>query len=152
MNIFSPYTSSFEEEIKIKLIDERAKTPKKTNTNDAGFDLFSIEKVSIGSGKRAIVKTGITMTIPDGYVGLIWPRSGLAVKNGIDTLAGVIDSGYRGEICVVLQNHGDSTYELNPGDRIAQMIFQTIGCVYFNEVDSLEDSDRGEGGFGSSGA
>jgi len=89
--------------------------------------------------------------IPSGYVGLIWPRSGLAVKKGIDTLAGVVDSGYRGEVCVVLQNHGDEPVVIEIGDRIAQLLVQAIGCVSIGEVTSMDESDRGTGGFGSTG-
>jgi len=135
----------------VKLYDE-SKTPKRSNDTDAGYDLYSIENKTIKPKSRVIIKTGISMAIPNGLVGLIWPRSGLAVKYGIDTLAGVIDSGYRGEICVVLQNHGDKTYEVKSGDRIAQILFQSVECVYFNQVSNLEESQRGSGGFGSSGA
>lgn len=133
-------------------MSEKAQEPKRSNDTDAGYDLYSIEDKTIKPKSRAMIKTGISMAIPSGFVGLIWPRSGLAVKHGIDTLAGVIDSGYRGEICVVLQNHGDKSYEVKSGDRVAQMLFQSVECVYFNEVDDLQESQRGNGGFGSSGA
>ena len=138
--------------IDVVRLNTLAVVPNRSNPTDAGYDLYSIEYKSIQPGQRELVKTGISMSIPSDYVGLIWPRSGLAVKHGIDTMAGVIDSGYRGEICVVLQNHGSNTYVVNAGDRIAQMLFQRVECVYFNETDLLEDSDRGASGFGSSGA
>jgi dUTP pyrophosphatase len=98
-----------------------------------------------------MIKTGISMAIPDGYVGLIWPRSGLAVKHGLDTMAGVVDSGYRGEVCVVLQNHGYEPYNVKAGDRIAQILFQSILSVQMIETEELNNSDRGQSGFGSSG-
>lgn len=95
--------------------------------------------------------TGVRMEIPDGCVGLIWPRSGLAAKHGIDTLAGVVDASYRGEIKVSIINHGHEDLEIKPGDRIAQLIIQR--CELWNcvEVDELSDSERGEKGLGSSG-
>ena len=91
------------------------------------------------------------MSIPDGYVGLIWPRSGLAVKRGIDVFAGVIDAGYRGEIKICLYNSSGTTVEINSGDRVAQIIFHKLPETNMLEVDDLEDSERGVGGFGSSG-
>lgn len=136
----------------VRLLDSSV-LPSKSNPSDAGYDLYSVEDKKIIPGNRKLVKTGISIAIPNGYVGLIWPRSGLAVKHGIDTMAGVIDSGYRGEIGVVLQNHGDKEYLIKSGDRIAQILFQKIECVYsWEEVESLQDSERGTGGFGSSGA
>lgn len=138
--------------INVVRLNGSAVVPSRSNPTDAGYDLYSIEPKVIKPGKRQLVKTGISMSIPVNYVGLIWPRSGLAVKHGIDTMAGVIDSGYRGEICVVLQNHGEDDYVVNTGDRVAQILFQKVECVYFDEVNSLEDSDRGASGFGSSGA
>ncbi len=95
--------------------------------------------------------TNIAISIPEGYVGLIWPRSGLAAKNGIDVFAGVIDSGYRGEIKVCLYNSSQINFEINKGDRIAQIIFHKLPQTEMLEVDSLDDSIRGDSGFGSSG-
>ena len=100
---------------------------------------------------RSIIKTGISMAIPANSVGLIWPRSGLAAKQGVDVLAGVIDSGYRGEICVVLQNHGEKNVNIKSGDRIAQILFQKIESFQLQESETLDESSRGDSGFGSTG-
>jgi dUTP pyrophosphatase len=93
----------------------------------------------------------VSFEIPEGYVGLVWPRSGLSVKRGIDVLAGVIDSGYRGEVRVCLYNTSHDWLEVKEGDRIAQILFQEVPQFQLQEVDILQNSDRGEGGFGSSG-
>jgi len=114
--------------------------------------LYSIENTEILPLSRKLVRTGLSLAIPDGIYGRIAPRSGLAFKNGIDVLAGVIDPGYRGEIGVVLYNTDqNSTFTITCGDRIAQIIFETFHCLNFQKVDSLEDTLRSEGGFGSSG-
>lgn len=97
------------------------------------------------------VPTGIHVEIPPDYVGLIWPRSGLAVRHGIDTLAGVIDSDYRGEVRVVLVNHGTEAFRIAPGDRIAQLLIQRIERGTFVRGGDLAPTGRGEGGFGSTG-
>lgn len=136
----------------VKKLDDKAILPKRANQTDAGYDLYSIEECDIHPSERKMIHTGISMAIPNNYVGLIWPRSGLAVKHGIDVLAGVVDSGYRGEVCVVLQNHGDKVYKVREGDRIAQILFQQIEYFKIEESDSLEDADRGGSGFGSTGA
>ena len=138
--------------IKIKLLNDAAKIPTKAHKSDAGWDLYaSCASQPVYPHKRRLVSTDISIAIPDGYCGLIWPRSGLSVKKGIDVLAGVIDSGYRGEIKVCLLNTSDQMVHIHPGDRIAQLIIQKVEDVEFLEVDNLDDTDRGEGGFGSSG-
>lgn len=134
-----------------KKLDSKAVAPSKANNTDAGYDLYALEDCIISPHHRSMIKTGISMAIPNGYVGLIWPRSGLAVKHGIDTMAGVVDSGYRGEVCVVLQNHGYEPYNVKAGDRIAQILFQSILSVPMIETEELNNSDRGQSGFGSSG-
>jgi len=136
-----PYTKSHPE----------AKEPCQANGSDAGYDLFSVEEVTLEPFERLIVKTGIKLALPNGYYGRVAPRSGLAIKKGIDVLAGVIDSGYRGEVGVVLINLSSDKQILNKGDKIAQLIIEKCYCVAFSEVSDLEDSGRGEGGFGSSG-
>ena len=118
---------------------------------DAGADLKASEDTVIPSKGRCLVSTGISMAIPIGYVGLIWPRSGLAVKHGIDSGAGVIDSGYRGEIRVLLFNHSESDFEVVKGDRIAQILIQKIESPQFVQVETLDETERGSGGFGSTG-
>jgi len=154
-NIFSHgvtvVPTSTNTELKVLRLIKTAQMPRKSNPDDAGYDLCSVQDLVIDPGKRAMVKTGLVLGTPSGYVGLIWPRSGLAVKKGIDTLAGVVDSGYRGEVCVVLQNHGDEPVVIEIGDRIAQLLVQAIGCVSIGEVTSMDESDRGTGGFGSTG-
>lgn len=137
--------------IKIKKLTKNAIVPTKANKSDAGCDLYANRHYQIPSLEWVAVKTGIAIAIPDGYVGLIWPRSGLALKHGIDVFAGVIDSGYRGEIAAILFNAGDECVEIIEGERIAQILFQKIENFDFIEVEKLEDSERGKGGFGSSG-
>ena len=125
--------------------------PTRAYEYDAGWDLYCVEKLYIIPSRRRVVPTNIAISIPEGYVGLIWPRSGLAAKNGIDVFAGVIDSGYRGEIKVCLYNSSQINFEINKGDRIAQIIFHKLPQTEMLEVDSLDDSIRGDSGFGSSG-
>jgi dUTP pyrophosphatase len=117
----------------------------------AGADLRASETTEIAAGARAAVATGHKVQIPPGHVGLVWPRSGLAVRHGIDTLAGVIDSDYRGEVKVVLVNHGDEPFAIAPGDRIAQLLIQRVERVTFTTVTDLDETTRGAGGFGSTG-
>ena len=138
--------------IKVKKLSDKARLPTKANSSDAGFDLYSSEDIEIPSGERAIVSTNISLAIHDGWVGLIWPRSGMAVKQGVDVFAGVIDAGYRGEIMVCLYNSGEDTVEIKHGDRIAQLLIQKIGNFTLAWThEDLEQTDRGDGGFGSSG-
>lgn len=138
--------------IKIKLLHEKAQLPLTSKLN-AGADLYSVEEGTIGPGERKVVRTGISVSIPEGYYGRVAPRSGLAVKNGINVLAGVIDPGYRGEIMVVLHNtskEGEEDYQFQIGDRIAQLIIQPYLAVEYEEGE-LDETDRGQSGFGSSG-
>jgi len=115
--------------ININLINVNAKVPTRGSDESAGLDLYTIESVTILSGHRALLKTGITMSMPKGYVGLIWPRSKLAAKMGVDVLAGVVDSDYIGEIHISLLNTGLDPVEIKAGDKCAQMIIQKH---YFN--------------------
>jgi dUTP pyrophosphatase len=117
----------------------------------AGADLCASEAVVLEPGARAAVPTALRVAIPPGHVGLVWPRSGLAVRHGIDTLAGVIDSDYRGEVRVVLVNHGEEPFPIGAGDRIAQLLVQRVERASFAAAEALEDTARGEGGFGSTG-
>ena len=130
--------------------------PERAHLGDAGYDLRSVEEVGLGPGSRALVRTGISVAIPDGYTGLVLPRSGLAVRHGISLVntPGLIDSGYRGEIQVPLINHDrQETFLIEEGTRIAQLVLVRAAAALFTEVDFLESSTdgRGEGGFGSSG-
>jgi dUTP pyrophosphatase len=116
----------------------------------AGADLCASAAVRLEPGARAAVPTGLHLEIPPGHVGLVWPRSGLALKHGIDTLAGVIDSDYRGEVRVVLVNHGTEVVEIHAGDRVAQLLVQRVEHVEF-VAGELGESARGGAGFGSTG-
>lgn len=137
--------------VKIIKISEDAIIPKYATSQDAGCDIYSIENVLIKSKEFKSIKTGIKIEIPNGYYGRIAPKSGLALKNGIDTLAGVVDSGYRGEINVVLINNSDNDFKIEKGSKIAQIIFEKIDQAIFEEVKELNESDRGGNGFGSTG-
>lgn len=117
----------------------------------AGADLCASETVLISPGEHAAVPTGLQLEIPTGHVGLIWPRSGLALSHGVDTLAGVIDSDYRGELRVVLINHGDEPVVIQHGQRVAQLLIQPVERAEYVRSESLTGSSRGEGGFGSTG-
>lgn len=117
----------------------------------AGADLRASEALVIPPGGRAAVPTALRLQIPPGHAGLVWPRSGLAVRHGIDTLGGVIDSDYRGEVRVVLVNHGQEPFAIAAGDRVAQLLVQRVERVRFVPATIVEDTDRGQGGFGSTG-
>ena len=138
-------------EIKVKKISTSAITPTKANEFDAGWDLYASEDAIIDPSKTELISTDISFAIPDGYVGLIWDRSGMAAKRGLHRFAGVIDSGYRGEVKVCLWNSADKYCIIHAGERIAQIIFQEVPQFSLKEVASLDDTERGEGGFGSSG-
>ena len=138
--------------IKIKKINPDGKVPTRAKSSDAGYDLYSTVDMPITPTARQLVPTGIAIEIPEGYYGRIAPRSGLAVRAGIDILAGVVDSGYRNEIKVLMINLGEGLVSVNKGDRIAQLIIEKCYDVEWEEVNELSDSDRGEGGFGSSGS
>lgn len=126
--------------------------PKRNHDSDAGIDLYSVESVVIPPLGRATIKTGIAIEIPVGYYGRIAPRSGLAVKHGIDVLAGVVDSSYRGEVCVVLHNTDPyESYCVEEQERIAQLIIEKHYNFTFKETKFLSDTKRSVSGFGSSG-
>ena len=137
--------------VSYKLLTESAQMPFKAHRTDAGFDLFADEDAWVFAKQRQTIKTGISFDMPENMAGLIWPRSGLSVKKGIDVLAGVVDSGYRGEIMVCLYNTSDEGVQITHGDRIAQIIFQEVPEVGITVSDSLGSSQRGSDGFGSTG-
>jgi dUTP diphosphatase len=126
-------------------------SPDYASAGAAGADLRAHAAVEIPPGGRAAVPTGVLLEIPPGHVGLVWPRSGLAVRHGIDTLAGVIDSDYRGEVKVVLINHGTEAFRIARGDRIAQILIQKVERAEFRAAE-LRGTERGSGGFGSTGS
>ncbi len=138
--------------IDIKLLDPRAILPKRSKPDDAGADLSSLDEVTLAPGARAVIKTGISMAIPPGYYGRVAPRSGLSIKHGLTTLAGVVDCGYTGDVSVVLVNLGQESITLPAGSRVAQIIIETCAPATWNVVDQLPDSARGADGWGSSGA
>jgi dUTP pyrophosphatase len=135
----------------IKLLDEKAKVPNYAHKGDAGFDLFSISKVVVKKHGRAEIKTGIAMKIPKGHVGLIWDKSGVAIKFGIKTMGGVVDSGYRGEIIVGVYNASDQDYIFEEGHKVAQMLIQSVENPQIKIVKELDSTSRGTKGFGSTG-
>ncbi len=126
--------------------------PRYASPGAAGADLCAAESAIVGPGERAAIGTGLEIELPPGAVGLVWPRSGLAVRHGVDTLAGVVDSDYRGEVKVVLINHGREPFHVAAGDRIAQLLVQRVEQVDFAVVGDLTSTVRGAGGFGSTGA
>lgn len=137
--------------IKFHKVTTDAKIPKRGSDGAAGFDLYSNSTHELRPKDRVVVNTGITLEIPPNAAGIIKPRSGIAVKYGIDVGAGVIDSDYRGEIKVLLINHGDEVFRIKAGDRIAQILFIQV-IVDAVEADSyLSETDRGQSGFGSTG-
>jgi dUTP pyrophosphatase len=125
--------------------------PEYSSLGAAGADLYANEALTLAPGERSAVATGLRIEIPPGHAGLVWPRSGLAVRHGIDTLAGVIDSDYRGEVRVVLVNHGREPFRIEPGDRIAQLVVQKVERAVFVSASDLAGTLRGEWGFGSTG-
>ena len=139
----------------IKRLDPHLPLPRYAKPGDAGCDLLAAEDVTLQpGGGRALVPTGIALAIPEGYAGFVQPRSGLAVKNGVTCLntPGLIDSGYRGELKVLLINTDpDSPFEVVRGERIAQLVIQKVEVAEFEEIDDLPSTERGEGGFGSTG-
>lgn len=137
----------------VLLLAEPGFEPIYAKPGDAGADLKSTETLTISGGARALVKTGVRIAMPDGYVGLVHPRSGLAAKHGITVLnaPGTVDAGYRGEIMVTLLNTSAEDFSIERGDRIAQLVFQRFERAEFVAVTQLPESSRGETGFGSSG-
>lgn len=137
-------------DFKVQLINEKAKLPKYAHDHDAAFDVYSCETYELKPQERRVFKLGFCASFDPGYVCLVWDRSGLAAKNGVHTLAGVIDAGYRDEYGVVLLNTSDQTCIINEGDRIAQMLIQPVERVQISKIDQLSETDR-KGGFGSTG-
>lgn len=142
-------------ELPLVRLDPDLPVPAYAKPGDAGFDLRSSVDITLpAGGGRALVPTGLAVAIPSGYAGFIQPRSGLALKHGVTCLntPGLIDSGYRGELKVLLINHDPTDdFEIAPGERIAQLVIQRVETADFTVVDDLPSSDRGAGGFGSTG-
>ena len=139
----------------IKRLDPSVPLPRYAKGGDAGADLVTTKDFTLTPGERALIPTGISLALPDGYVALVHPRSGLAMKHGVTLVntPGTIDAGYRGEIACILINHDPKeSISFKKGDRIAQLVIQKVEHVEFVAVDQLPGSDRGEKGFGSSGS
>ena len=140
-------------ELEILRLREEAVVPDRAYAGDAGLDLVTCERVELGPGERTVASTGLAVAIPDGYAGFVQPRSGLAARSGIAVVnaPGLIDSGYRGEIRVILLNTDrELTFVAEPGDRIAQLVVLPVPELVVREVDDLPASERGVRGFGSS--
>ena len=137
--------------LKVCKLKPDAILPKISSDGAVGYDLYSFSDVTVYAYKRTLVDTGISMSLPYGTYGRVAPRSGLSVKNGINVGAGVIDPDYTGEVKVLLFNHSDENFEIKKGDRIAQLIIEKCDTPLVEEVDMLDTTERGEGGFGSTG-
>ncbi|HET8861969.1 MAG TPA: dUTP diphosphatase [Solirubrobacterales bacterium] len=141
-------------ELRVAKLKDEAVVPSRAHEGDAGLDLYACEPAHLGPGERWSVGTGVAVEIPDGHAGLVLPRSGLARDHGIALVnsPGLIDSGYRGEVRVLLLNTDPAeTFKVKPGERIAQLVIAPIALAEPVEVESLNESARGDGGFGSSG-
>jgi dUTP pyrophosphatase len=140
--------------IPLRRLDPDLPLPSYAHPGDAGADLVAAEDVELLPGARVAVRTGVALAIPDGYVGLVHPRSGLAARLGVTVLnaPGTVDAGYRGEILVILVNHDRAaTVKISRGDRIAQLVVQRVERAVFQVVDELDETVRGAGGHGSTG-
>ena len=136
--------------LKVQRIHPEAKLPVYGHPGDAGLDLFSVVDRDLAPGEVFAVPTGIRIAVPAGHVGLVWDKSGLSLK-GVHRLAGVIDAGYRGEVQIVLINLGGAPFAVRKGMKIAQLLVQPVLAVEVVESDALDDTSRGQGGFGSTG-
>lgn len=137
--------------IKVKRLTPDAKLPAYARSGDAGFDLFAPTDVTLAPGERKGIPSGLAMELPEGYVGLIWDKSGLSIRSGLKTFGGVLDSGYRGEIVIGMMNLSDEPYTFEKGHKIAQMLIQKVEQAEILEADELSETERGEGGLGSTG-
>ena len=141
--------------VSVKILDPRAKLPAYGSADAAGADLYALTDgpVEIAPGGTALIHTGIAVAVPQGYVGLVYARSGLACKRGIAPAnkVGVIDADYRGEVMIYLHNHGDEPQTIEDGDRVAQLVITPYLTAQFERVDELNNTHRGSGGFGSTG-
>jgi len=140
-------------ELKVKRVHPAAQLPSYAHPGDAGMDLYAVEPLRIAPGQRALVSTGLILELPPNTEAQVRPRSGLALKHGITVLnsPGTIDEPYRGVVGVILINHSDQEFRVEPGMRIAQIVIKPVLTVQVNEVSEVSDSQRGTGGFGSTG-
>lgn len=144
---------NFSNKLLVKRLNSNASLPSKQHSDDAGYDLSACldSPITLAPHERVLVSTGLSVAIPVGHYGRIAPRSGLALKNGIDILAGVVDSGYRNEVKVILYNTSSESFVIKHGDRIAQLIIEVIKNLDVTEVSTLPSAQRNLGGFGSTG-
>ncbi|HEY0099215.1 MAG TPA: dUTP diphosphatase [Pyrinomonadaceae bacterium] len=140
------------DELKFLRLHPAAKLPTRGSRQAAGLDLYAIETLTLEPGARTAARTGLAVAIPEGFYGRVAPRSGLAVNYGLDVLAGVIDSDYRGEILCALVNHGREACTIEAGQRVAQLIVEAIIAPEPAWADALDETARGAGGFGSTGS
>lgn len=140
-------------QVKVLKLNERAILPRYAHHGDAGADVYSAEHAVLAPGEAGMIHTGIAIELPHGYEAQVRPRSGLALKHAVTVLntPGTIDAGYRGEVGIILINHGQEPFEINPGDRIAQMVIKPVLDVEMIEAEELGNTSRGAGGFGSTG-
>lgn len=142
--------------VAVKLLDPRAKMPTYGSVDAAGADLYAVTDgpVTVAPGETVLIHTGLALAIPQGFVGLVYARSGLATKQGLAPAnkVGVIDADYRGELMVALHNHSGETRTVEHGDRIAQLVIAPYLIAQFTQQEELDDTVRGEGGFGSTGS
>ncbi len=137
--------------IKIKKLHAESKVPFYATEGDAGLDLFSDENLVLKPGERQGIKTGISIELPLGYVGLVWDKSGISFKSGIKVMGGVMDAGYRGEYMVCLANLSEEDFHIEKGKKIAQLLIQKVEHPEIEEASELSETERGEGGFGHTG-
>ena len=151
MSTSSPSSSTSSNQLYVQHLSEHAQTPTRAHEGDVGYDLYAAHDCTIESKGKALIKTDIAVAIPPGHYGRIAPRSSLAWKKHTDIGAGVIDQGYRGPVCVAIFNHGQESVDVRKGDRVAQLILERCSTPAVTVVDELPSTDRGEGGFGSTG-
>lgn len=137
--------------LQVKKLHPEAKLPSFAHDTDAGMDLYCLEKIALAPLEKLTIRTGIALAIPPGYVGLMWDKSGISHKRGLKTLGGVVDAGYRGEVFVGLVNVGQEVQTFEAGDKVTQLLIQKVEHPEIVEVNNLEETPRGTGGFGSTG-
>ncbi len=142
---------NFAMQIRVKKLDPMLPDLHYAKSGDAGFDVYARERTVMSPGVQSAIPTGVCIELPTGYVALVWDKSGLAIKNGLKTLGGVIDAEYRGEYMIGMINLSDTEYVFEKGDKVAQVLIQKVEQATFEVVDELSDTERGTTGFGSSG-
>lgn len=137
--------------LNIKVLDSKATIPEYAHPGDAGLDIYSIETVTLQPLEQRAIRTGLAIAVPDGHVGLIWDKSGIANNFGLKTMGGVIDSTYRGEIQIIMINLSDKPHTLETATKIAQLLIQKVEHISIEVVEDLDTTTRGDGRFGSTG-